>query len=226
MDDAGSPTVWRRRVERFAAEAGRLPVWTIAVIVGAAIGALVTFGVLQRTLYPHWGAANLDAEAGVGTWVSTVLLWAAALVWFLVASSVARHHPASTVWWLVLVWLALDERNALHERIERWSGLDWQVLYLPILGIAAAAWWAVVRRHRGVTGAVAGLVTAGAAWAAALTLELLQNWGGEPVAASFYDPAMILEEGLEMVGSTALIMAGLVVLGRSTSIARSSDAAT
>ena len=66
----------------------------------------------------------------------------------------------------------------------------------------------------------------GAAWAAALTLELLQNWGGEPVAASFYDPAMILEEGLEMVGSTALIMAGLVVLGRSTSIARSSDAAT
>ena len=115
-----------------------------------------------------------------------------------------RQHPRVSVF----------SQFAFHERVERWSEIDWQLLYLPILGLAAAAWWGVVRRHRESAAAVRGLIAAAAAWFIALLLELVQNWGGEPVAASVYNPAMILEEGLEMVGSTALIIAGLVVLAR------------
>lgn len=225
MNDKGAPAVPLRRVDRLAAVVGRLPIPPVVAIAGAAVIVLVTLGVLQRTVYPHWIAANLDSEASVGTGVSTVLLWAASAVWFLVASSVARGHRASVAWWLVLAWLALDEGNAFHERVERWLALDWQVLYLPILGLGAAAWWGVVRRHRACTRAAAGLATAAVAWVIALILELAQNWGGEPVAAWFYDPTMILEEGLEMVGSSAVIVAGLVVLGRCRSIAPPSDAA-
>ncbi len=46
-------------------------------------------------------------------------------------------------------------------------------------------------------------------WAIALTLELLQNWGGEPMGAGFYNPTMIAEEVLEMIGATLVVLAGL-----------------
>ncbi len=45
-----------------------------------------------------------------------------------------------------------------------------------------------------------------------LALELVQNWGGSPTQAAVYDPTMILEEALEMVGATALLVAAASAL--------------
>jgi hypothetical protein len=183
----------------------------VAAPVGLCIAALVILGVLQRTLYPTWLLANLDSEASVATPFSAALLGAAAVAWGLIGL-VQRPVSRLVIGWAALLGLlAVDEGNAFHEALERSTGIDWQLLYLPILGLGALIWQRVVRSYLPSRTAVL-LITAGAAWAATLGLELVQHWGGQAAAASVYDPAMIIEEGLEMVGSTLIIMAGLTGL--------------
>lgn len=192
--------------------ASRVPPAAIATIAVTAITIFVVFGILQRTAYPGWGLANLDSETSIATYFSAALLWTTAAGWFLVALSARPPERSLWVWSAILSWLALDEGAALHERVEKWSGVDWQVLYLPILAVAVLAWRGVVRRYRHQE-PIDRLLFAGAiAWAAALLLELIQNWGGEPVTAVIYNPAMITEEGVEMVGSTVFLIAALLVL--------------
>ena len=119
------------------------------------------------------------------------------------------------LWWPILAWLALDEGNGIHESLERWSGIDWQLLYVPVMGLAAVAWWGVVRRYRRHARIVALLVAGATFWFVALGLELVQNWGGSPVRATIYVPTMITEEALEMIGSTVLLIAATLALAKS-----------
>ena len=172
-------------------------------------------GILQRTAFPEWGAANLDSEMSVATPFSAALLWGAAFWWMLVAATIKPRSLAIWAWWPVLAWLALDEGSAIHERLERWSGIDWQLLYVPVMGIAAVAWWGVVRRYRNQACIAALLLAGAAAWFVVLILELVQNWGGSPVQATIYVPTMIIEEALEMIGSTVLLIAAILALRRS-----------
>jgi hypothetical protein len=199
---------------RLASLVSKAPVLAVAVISGVAIATLAAAGVLQRTAFPLWGAANLDSEASVAMWYSAGLLWAAAGCWLLVAVTLRIRSRSAWVWWLVLAWLALDEGNAFHERLERWSGIDWQILYLPIMAVAVVAWWGVVRHHLNEGASVTLLVGGALAWAVALVLELIQNWGGPPVKAAIYVPAMITEEVLEMIGSTVLLLSAIIALRR------------
>ncbi len=182
-----------------------VPSRAVAVVAGMVITALVILGIVQRTVAPTWSAANLDSEASVATWAAAALLWIAAGVWVLAAAS--GWSRWAWVWAAVLAWLALDEGNGIHERLERWSGVDWQLLYLPVLAVAWLAWVRIVRttpRRQAL-----GIIGGGAAWALALALELVQNWGGEPIRASLYDPMMVAEETLEMVGALLFLLAAL-----------------
>jgi len=81
------------------------------------------------------------------------------------------------------------------------------------------AWWGVLRRYRDQTRIAVPLIVVAAVWFVALALELVQNWGGAPIQASIYDPAMILEEALEMVGATALLVAATSALRRAVQTA-------
>jgi len=189
-----------------------VPVVSVAVVSGIGIGALVMAGILQRTAFPDWDLANLDSEVSIATLFSAALLWATALWWLLVAMTVRPRSTATWVWWAVLAWLALDEGNAIHEKLERWSETDWQLLYVPVMGLGALAWWGVFRRYRDQR-PIAALLAAGAGvWIAVLVLELVQNWGGAPVQAEIYVPTMITEEALEMIGSAVLLIAGMLAL--------------
>lgn len=210
------PETELRGLWRLAELVSRLRVMPIAIGSGLAIAVFVALGIGQRTVYPGWQEANLDSEASIATWFSAALLWSAATCWLLVAATARPRLLALWIWSLLLAWLALDEGNAFHERLERWSGIDWQLLYLPVGGIAAVAWWGLVRRYWTQRSTGVLLVAGAAAWASALLLELFQNWGGSPVRAAIYDPAMITEEALEMIGSTMLLIAAILVLSRST----------
>ncbi len=205
-----------RGLWRLAELVSRVRAMPIAVVSGLAIAVFVALGIAQRTVYPALHEANLDSETSVATWFSAALLWSAAICWLLVAATARPRLPALWIWWPLLAWLALDEGNAFHERLERWSGIDWQLLYLPVMGIAAVAWWGLVRRYWTQRSTGVLLVAGAAAWASALFLELFQNWGGSPVKAAIYDPAMITEEALEMIGSTMFLIAAILVLSRFT----------
>ena len=199
-------------VSRIAAVASRVPAAVVAVVSAVGIGVFVVMGILQRVAFPDWGLANLDSEVSVATFFSAALLWATAFWWLLVATTVRPRSPATWVWWAVLAWLALDEGSAIHEKLERWLETDWQLLYIPVMGLAALAWWGVVRRYRSEPRIAALLVAGAAVWVAVLTLELVQNWGGAPVQAAIYVPTMITEEALEMIGSAVLLIAGMLAL--------------
>ena len=209
-DDPGVPPA--TIVARLARLAAKVPTRPTALALATVIAVLVAFGIAQRTAYPEWRAANLDHEASVATVFSASLLWAAAVAWLLVAATARSGSRSLWVWAVLLVWLALDEGNAFHEKLERWSGIDWQLLYLPIGVVGASAWWGLVRRFWTAQLVPVLLWTGAGAWAVALLLELIQNWGGPPVAAEIYNPTMIVEEALEMVGSSLFLFAGLRIL--------------
>lgn len=197
---------------RVALMASKVPIPAVAVGSGVGIGALVVMGILQRVAFSNWGLANLDAEVSVATWFSATLLWVAAFWWLLVAVTVRPQAPAIWVWWAILAWLALDEGSAIHEKLERWSGIDWELLYLPVMAIGALAWWGVFRRYRSDPRIAALLIGGAGVWIAVLALELVQNWGGAPVQAEIYVPTMITEEALEMIGSAVILIAGMLAL--------------
>lgn len=188
----------------------RVPV--VAGISGIAITVFAILGILQRTVYPRWDLANLDSELSIATYFSAILLWSAAAGWLLAALATQPQVRSLWIWWIVLAWLALDEGAAIHERIERWSGVDWQILYLPILAIAAVAWWGVVRRYRNQEHINPLLLAGAIAWAVTLLLELIEHWGGEPATPIVYNSAMVTEEVLEMAGSTLFIVAAVLAL--------------
>ncbi len=192
--------------------ASRVPAVVVAVVLGVGIGVFVVLGILQRTAFPEWGVANLDSETSIASRFSSALLWVAAFWWLLVAITVRPRSLAIWIWWPVLAWLALDEGSAVHERLERSFGIDWQLLYVPVMAVAAVAWWGVVRRYRSQTRIAALLMAGVAVWIVALALELVQNWGGSPVQAAIYIPTMIAEESFEMIGSTVLLLAAILAL--------------
>ncbi len=200
-----------RVVRRLAASAAVVHPAVLAAPIGAGIAVFVVLGALQRSGHLDSNLTNLDSEASAATFLAAGLLWAAAVAWTLVVASIHPRSAGAWVWPALLAMLALDEGNALHEKLERWSGVDWQLLYLPIMAVAAVAWWQAVRRHRREPTARL-LVGGAAAWATALILELVQNWGGEPVAAAIYDPAMVSEEALEMIGSLLILIAAVTAL--------------
>ncbi len=199
---------------RVAVLAAKVPPEAIAAITGVGIGVVIVLGIVQRVALPEWGFANLDSEASFATVFSSTLLWAVAFWWFLVAVTSRPRSLALWIWWPVLAWLALDEGSAIHERVERWSGIDWQILYVPVMALAVVAWWGVLRRYRDQAPIAVPLIVVAVAWFIALALELVQNWGGAPIQSSIYDPTMILEEALEMVGGTALLVAAASALRR------------
>lgn len=177
----------------------------------AAAGGIVVFvvlGILQRTRYPTWTPANLDSETSIATLFAATLFWMAAVAWLLVALLTTDRRRPTWIWAAMLTLLAVDEGNGLHERLEQATGIDWQALYIPVLAIAAAAGWALLRDRR-LELPQQLLIAAAVAWSGALILELVQNWGGAPVAAHIYDPTMIAEEALEMVGCTLTLLAAL-----------------
>lgn len=207
----GSSEPESRRVDRLAARLASLRPRYVALFAGIGITVFVILGILQRTAYPSWSAANLDSEASIATIFAAALLWAAAICWMLIAAIELPRHWPTVGWSVLLVLIALDEANAFHEALERRLEVDWQILYLPILAFGAYVCWRVLQRYWPSTTATL-LVAAAGMWAVTLFLELVQNWGGPPVRAAIYDPTMITEEGLEMVGSTLILLAGLSAL--------------
>ena len=113
-----------------------------------------------------------------------------------------------------LVFMAFDELFSVHELLETASGIDWLVLYLPVIGLLAVGslflligWWRVgLRRPTWLFAA------GGTCWAVAQVLELLQ-WESEFVRAPGYWGYVFVEESLEFTGSSLFLLAALFALG-------------
>lgn len=176
---------------------------SIAVLTGLGIGAMtIDFG-------PLW-IFDLDREWVVPAFFSAgVLGWAAVL-----AARLARAGPASRlrpVWWWALTvlfaFMCLDELTSIHERLEAATGVDWQLLYAPLVVVAGIGWLrALVSFQR--RGAAVLWALGAAAWFVAQVFEYLQYDGDRLIHAWMIVP----EESLEMTGSSLWVLALLTAL--------------
>jgi hypothetical protein len=142
----------------------------------------------------------LDREANVPAFWSGFLLVAATAA----ALTTARddRRGARWPWWalaVLLLAMAGDEVFGLHESLERQTGIDWQLLYLPVMAAGAAAAIAALARLREHPRLAAGFLVSCGAWGLAQVLEALQWDGARKVSG--YGELMALEEILEMAGS-------------------------
>jgi hypothetical protein len=74
LTDSDTTAVELSKARRGVVLASRVPGVAVAVVSGVAIGVFVVIGILQRTAFPEWSAANLDSEISVATWFSATLL--------------------------------------------------------------------------------------------------------------------------------------------------------
>ena len=103
----------------------------------------------------------------------------------------------------------MDEVAQLHEKVEKYSDIDFQTAYIPVFAVAAWIWWRLIRAVEGVPRAL--LVGGAAAWAASQFLELVQYGDGDE-RVELFEPMAITEEVLEMIGSTMFLLAVVILL--------------
>lgn len=171
----------------------------------------------------RWAPGILSPEGEVrphqGDWhipviISILLSAAAGLAWYPVARRLSGlDRTAAFYLSYLLFWMAIDDFLAIHEKIERFSGVDWLVIYLPIMGLAALDGLYLVRRSLGLPGARhfrLWAVIGAAGWFFSQILEGIGQFWDD---ARYHAMELIVpEEMLETIGSAALALAGLALL--------------
>ncbi|MEA2207401.1 MAG: hypothetical protein QOE77_4177 [Blastocatellia bacterium] len=186
------------------------------VIVGA-LGVLNALGVLPI-------AFDLDDEYTIPAFWSALLLVAFAFE----AYRLAQTHEGRPRFRLMvvagfIVYLSLDELFSIHERIDFHTGVDWQLLYVPLMLAFIWSLWQVAQ-EMGTRSAETMMIVAGlAAWVVAQFLEALAYSQVIPsmidletmsraeiheiTDSLLYNVMSITEELLEMGGSLILAVA-------------------
>jgi hypothetical protein len=170
---------------------------------------------------------NLNAEANLPTWWSSVQLALAGLLFALIAIHLRRMGPGSWILGLLaalLLTLSLDEFAQFHERIGFivdgetrretifWGTGNWFLfLGIPTILVVFLTLRALKQKLRAVPSSRAS-VTAGFVllFAGALGAEVLSNFVTRGSIAAELQVA--LEEGLEMAGGSVLLWSALVFL--------------
>ena len=157
------------------------------------------------------GLFYLDGEYNVAAAVSA-WIWLLAALSLYAAGRMLEAGRGRFVWTglaAALVYFGLDEGLKLHERVEGETGIDWQLLFAPLLiATALAGLYVVVRAGPGTPQLL--LLAAGGAAVAAQVLEAAQWNGDEPVGP--YRALMVPEEILEPTAAALGAVAALMLL--------------
>ena len=155
---------------------------------------------------------DLDGERTFVTLLTGASLLAAALGAFVIGSLAVG---AARLVFLALAgfyaFMALDEVLSFHESVESTTGVDWQVLYLPIFLIGAVAGIGALLVLRGRRDAQLTFLAGGAAWFVAQVFEQIQ-WGANDEPIAHYNLLMVPEELLEYLGSALWFVAFVLVI--------------
>lgn len=181
--------------------------WVIAV--GGAIAFLAVMGILRFAHKEELRLFNLDGERNVPAAFSALLWLGVALLALLVGrASQGRPELAWKLLAALTLVLAADELAEVHEHLQFYAGIDWQILYAP-LGVTALVLWVVLGRWlRQVGAGFVPFVAAAACVAVAEVFEALEiNSRGDPRPG--FRVMVVSEEVLEM---TAALLVGLSAL--------------
>lgn len=185
----------------------------IVTLIVAALGA-VSLKVLPEGSFGR-AFLNLDGENNLPAVYSGLLLLGAGLI----GCSLRRASTSYLLFGVGLVLMGIDEVSQFHERIEGATGIDWEVLYIPIFLAAATILFFVYRSTLRIAPRAVLVLSAGLVfWAVAQVLEALE-WDGD-VKRPGYVLMMLTEETLEMLGSVAILIALLTIAYRRATTGR------
>lgn len=111
--------------------------------------------------------------------------------------------------------MGIDELATIHERLQDWAGVDWQLLYLPVIALGAAFWLRLFAAFSITPIARAMWVGGAGAWVIAQVLERFEfNSQGE--VNGLTAELILAEEVGEMIGSSLLLLAILIFARHAT----------
>ena len=193
-----------------------LPRETYPVVLGlaAAIGFLAAMGSLYYATYAT-ALQPFDVNGEITNGFNVPVLFSGGLLF-------AAAWSARGVWqrgelprwaWLGIAgffaFMGFDELATVHEHLESWTGVDWQLLYLPVVALGAIFWFKLLDPLSDPRLARLMWVGGVAAWLVAQVFEHFEfDSHGHAVAAG---PGLILGEEIgEMIGSSLFLLALLV----------------
>lgn len=222
----GARTTPRRRFAALVAEFKAAPFeWrqaalllAVAVVGLSALGAFYDF-----TGRLHWFQVSGEIRDGffVPVLFSFGVLFGAGVV--AVLRSRWAETPTEQYAWIgvgvFLAFMAFDELLMIHESVEFRTGVDWQLIYLPVVAVGGVAYlWLLGRMPRWSLEQVMWLA-AGGMWAVSQVFEKIEYRAGDVPVAHFrvYDG---IEKVLQFTGSTLFLLVALLALERVFSRAR------
>jgi hypothetical protein len=149
-----------------------------------------------------------------------VLFVAAALAFKLARSESARSEADSlgspAPWYLIavlFVFMGIDELVTIHEHLEEWTGVDWQLLYLPVVLAGAVGWTVLFLRLRASDVRLAtGWALGAGLWIFAQFLEVLLRKLHVGAGVPKLEELMPATEELSELSGSSLFL--LVTLGQ------------
>jgi len=182
---------------------------SIAIVAAVVIVAFAIAGTIVGT-YTSGSPFNLVNEKTIPAFFSGAVLGCVGLCALLAAHCRIAAKP---IYWvafaLLMLVMSFDEVAGLHEKIEHWSGIDWQTVYAPVFVVAAVVWWMLLSRLERLPRAM--LLAGAAAWAVAQVLEYFEyDSADQPVRG--FSAMVIVEETLETTGSVLFLLAVVITL--------------
>ena len=200
-------------LERLQALALRLDSRRVLIATGTVIVLLGVLDVLYLVFGSPFGIFDLNGERNVPATFSAVL-WTCVSGVALLLGRVEPPAAAARVWqtmFALLLFIAADEFGEIHERLERITGVDWQILYAPLGLVAAGLWVLVWRRLRGLRAGF-GLFVAGTVCAVVSQVIEEVEYGANDQRVSAFDELVVGEEVLEMLAAVFIGLAFLAAL--------------
>jgi hypothetical protein len=132
-----------------------------------------------------------------------VLIGAPLVAGAVLAMAIGAARTEARAAWLgscaLLAFVALDSASDLDRRLQAWTGVDWERLYLPILAAGALAWLLALRSMRS-RAAVAALIAGSLCWLLAEAVWIAA-WRGHVAPG---EGGGMLDEGLELAGAVLI----------------------
>lgn len=210
-----------QRARSFAADLIRqFPVglYSTAQSLAAAVGFFAVMGGLYFATYSWvFEPFDLNGELTQGFYAPPVfsagLLFAAG--WFALSE---RHMRAVPSWaWFgiagLFAFMGVDELATIHERLQDWTGVDWQLLYLPVVVLGAAFWLRLLSSFSALPLVQVMWLGGALAWFLAQAAEHFEfNSQGDGFGLT--SELVLVEEVSEMIGSSLLLLAILIFVAQ------------
>jgi hypothetical protein len=202
----------------FAARAPQFS-WQLHTVAGFVAASIAFFAAMGGAYYASFlGVLKpFDLDGELSNFIYFPAIFSGGLLFCGAWAALGELHIGASPSWawrgiaFFFAFMGVDELVTIHEHVEIWTGVDWQLLYLPLVTIGAVCWLAILRSMS--TAPLARLMWIGGvgAWLAAQTVEhfevqkLTFDSNGHPFGAL---PVQILvEETGEMIGSALFLLA-------------------